>query len=93
MFMFGGSEHLNATPKETIALLFFPIGLVVGFGIAWWKPLVGSIFSIVSLSIFYGWMYVASGGFPGGPYFALFALPAALFLVDGMLQRKQQHVS
>lgn len=54
MFMFGGSEHLNTTPKETIALHFFPIGLVVGFGIAWLRPLVGSIFSIVSLSIFYG---------------------------------------
>lgn len=84
MFMFGGAEHLRFTTREIVAVAFFPIGVIIGFGVAWLRPLLGAIISLGSLAVFYAFMLISSGGVPGGPYFLLFALPAILFLVSGL---------
>jgi len=81
LFMFGGAEHTNFTPQEFLAVLFFPIGLVAGFGLSWWRPRLGAFVSLGSLAVFYLYMFFSSGTFPGGPYFVLFAIPAFLFLI------------
>jgi hypothetical protein len=89
-FLFGGAEHINFTTKEFIAVLFFPYGLIIGFAIAWFRPRLGSLISLGSLAGFYVWMLIASGSFPGGPYFLLFALPAILFYFVDRKPRSSQ---
>ncbi len=74
-------------PKEWLLIAFFPIGLLVGLVLAWWREVGGAIISIGSMAVFYFLCYALSGKFPTGPYFALLASPAAFFLVAGVLAR------
>lgn len=89
MFMFGPEETLNPTANEFIALLFFPIGLIIGFAISWFRVRIGAIVSLVSLTCFYAWMTISSGTFPGGPYFIGLASPAFLYALYWTLERKK----
>jgi hypothetical protein len=74
------------TPAESVALLLFPGGVVVGFAVAWWREGLGGAISVVSLAAFYGWMALVRSA-PGGPYFVLLTGPAFLFLPSGLLHR------
>lgn len=89
MFMFGPEEQLNPTLSEFIALLFFPIGLIIGFAISWFRVRIGAIVSLVSLTCFYAWMLISSGTFLGGQYFIGFASPAFLYALYWTLERKK----
>jgi hypothetical protein len=84
-FFFG--EMGSPTPGEWVALAFFPGGLVVGQLLGWWRELLGGVVGLVSLGLFYLWFGVGAGGFPTGPYFALFAVPAVLFVAAGLARR------
>ena len=79
-FAFSGGERPPSAIEWT-AIAFFPIGVVVGFAVAWRKERLGGLISLASLGAFYVVMYVRSGTLAIGPYFALFALPAPLFLL------------
>lgn len=79
-FAFSGGERPPSAIEWT-ALAFFPIGVVVGFAVAWRKERMGALISLASLGAFYVVMYLRSGTVALGPYFALFTLPAALFLL------------
>jgi peptidoglycan/LPS O-acetylase OafA/YrhL len=74
-------------PKEWLLIAFFPIGLLGGFVLAWWREITGALISIGSMAVFYVVCYTLSGKFPTGHYFAILASPAALFLVAGVLAR------
>lgn len=82
-FVFGGHEHLRFTAAEAVAFLFFPVGVVVGFGIAWWRERTGALITLGSLGLF----YLVSGalGKPLSPYFLLFAAPGFLHLASAVL--------
>lgn len=67
--------------NETIALLFFPGGVITGFLWSWKNERWGSIFSCLSLAVFYVYMYARGNTFPSGPYFLLLTFPALVFLV------------
>lgn len=67
--------------NETIALLFFPGGVITGFLWSWKNERWGSIFSCLSLAVFYLYMYARGSTFPSGPYFLLLTSPALVFLV------------
>jgi hypothetical protein len=84
--MFATSGGAAPTAKELVALAFFPVGVVAGFLVAWWREGLGGAISVISLAIFYAWMTLM-GRFPGGPYFILFSVPGFLFLANWMLQR------
>jgi len=73
--------------SEAVALLFFPVGVFVGFIIAWRREAFGGLVSVASLAAFYGWMGLQSGRVPGGPYFLLLSAPALLFLVAAAMSR------
>jgi len=79
-FAFGGREHFQPTPFEAMGFLFFPIGLIVGFVIAWWRDGLGGLISLASVALLYGWMFARDGRFPLAPYFLIFATPAFLHL-------------
>ena len=74
-------------PKEWILLAFFPIGLLVGLALSWWREIPGALLTIGAMVGFYVACYVSSGKLPSGPYFALLASPAPLFLIAGVLAR------
>ncbi|HVK09533.1 MAG TPA: hypothetical protein VM597_12220 [Gemmataceae bacterium] len=79
-FMFGGAETMRPTAPEAVGLVFFPVGVIVGFGLAWWKEGLGGLVTVLCLALFYAWLYVHSGRFNVGPYFVLFAAPGFLHL-------------
>jgi hypothetical protein len=83
-FAFGGREHLRMTLSEAVAFLFFPVGVVAGFVVAWRRELAGGLITVGSLVIFYLVMFISGGGRPLGPYFLLFALPGFLHLVNAL---------
>lgn len=97
LFAFGGRETspLSAAPQEMLLLVFFPLGVVAGMVLAWWKEIPGAIVSLASLAAFYAVCAVVSHKLPGGPYFAIFTAPAMLFLASGLLSRQSsgQHTA
>ena len=75
-----GSNPIGIVRSTGGLFLFFPIGVFIGFLLAWRWELLGSIFSLVSLALFYVLHYIQWGKDPGGPAFLIFSLPAFLFL-------------
>jgi hypothetical protein len=92
-FVFGGREPGVPSVNEMVALLCFPVGVVVGLLLAWRFELIGGVISLVSLALFYGWMYALSGRVPDGPYFALLSSPAVGFLLAALLTKSRQRAS
>jgi hypothetical protein len=93
-FAFGGGEdsifRTLPTLREAVALALFPLGVAIGLLIATFsrngrREGLGGIIALLSLAAFYAWMFVQSGRVPGGPYFAIFAAPGALFLAAWLL--------
>jgi hypothetical protein len=85
VFAFGGGEHLRLTGREVLLFLFFPIGIVVGFVVAWWRELAGGLITIGSLAAFYVCAFVLSGRWALGPYFLLFAAPGFFHVASALI--------
>jgi hypothetical protein len=74
-------------PQEWLLLALFPIGVVVGMVVGWWRELAGGLIGTASLFAFYA-AFLANGySLNRGVWFGVFALPAMLFLAAGLLQR------
>ena len=81
LFVLGGRETLDFTVRQLLAFVFFPVGIVVGFAVAWWKEGLGGGVSVVSLLIFFLIFVFLLGGNPArGLWFLVFAIPGFLFL-------------
>ena len=77
----------NVRPREWVGFVCFPIGVMVGLIVAWWKEGLGSAISLGSLTAFYlvfGWLM---GSNIHGPWFLIFASPAFFFLTAWLLFR------
>jgi hypothetical protein len=81
------------TPRDIIAMLFFPIGVCLGLILAWWWECVGGIVSIAGLAGFYLTLFAFDQRFPRGPYFLLVALPGFFFLAAWFLERREPAAS
>ncbi len=92
-FMFGGSESLRPNLRELMLMLFFPVGVILGFALAWWREGLGGGVTVTSLIIFYLMMFVFSGRINLGPYFLLFSLPGFLHLANAIWLSKMQRPS
>lgn len=79
----------NLTAVEWVGLSFFPIGVIIGFAVAWWREALGAAIAASSLLMFY-MVYGAllSGRVPGGPWFFILTSPAALFFVSWLCGKK-----
>lgn len=84
-FAFGGREHVRLTAGEAVGFLFFPVGVIVGFAVAWWRELAGGLITVASLALFYLWLFARDGRWPAGPYFLLFAAPGFLHIASARL--------
>jgi hypothetical protein len=92
LFLGEGLNPSRITRNELMGLLFFPIGVVLGMMIAWWKEGLGAAITVGSLAGFYVvWGYFL-GNHIGGWAFVTFASPGFLFLLHWLLRdAKQRH--
>ena len=77
----------NVRPREWVGFICFPIGVLLGLIIAWWREGFGAAVSLGSLAAFYlvyGWLM---GSNVNSPAFVVFASPAFLFLIAWLLSR------
>ncbi len=83
-----GVNVSDIAPREYVGLIFFPIGLVVGYLIAWKNELLGGVVAVGSILAFY-LIYGAllNGSIMQGSAFLVFGIPGLLFLVYGLLSR------
>ncbi|MHB1310012.1 MAG: DUF7670 domain-containing protein [Limisphaerales bacterium] len=71
------------TAREAVLFLCFPLGVMLGLVWGWRQPTVGGRITLGALAVFYALYFVTTGRVPSGPWFALFASPALLFLIAG----------
>ena len=76
--------------NEWAGLAFFPIGVVIGMVIAWWKEGVGAVVTVGSLVGFYLVYGYLLRNHIGGWWFIVFASPGFLFLVHWLLNTAQE---
>jgi len=86
LFLGEGLNPSEITRNEWIGLLFFPVGVMIGLSIAWWKEGLGAAITISSLGAFYlVWGYLLRNHI-GGWAFVTFASPGFLFLLHWLLR-------
>jgi len=78
----------NVRPREWVGFVCFPIGVMIGLIIAWWKEGLGATISISSLAAFYLVYEWLMGSNIHGPWFVIFASPAFLFLIAWFLSKR-----
>jgi hypothetical protein len=92
LFMGEGLHPSQISTNEWAGLIFFPIGVVIGMAIAWWKEAVGSVITLASLLGFYVvWGFLLRNHI-GGWWFVVLASPGLLFLLHWLMwQFEQRH--
>lgn len=91
LFAGEGFHPSKISTNEWAGLVFFPIGVVIGMAIAWWKEGVGSIVTLGSLLGFYVvWGYFLRNHI-GGWWFIVFASPGFLFLLHWLLRGSERN--
>ncbi len=73
--------------RDILAMVFFPIGVCVGLGLAWRRELQGGMIAIGSVAAFYLILFLLDGRFPRGPHFFLLASPGLLFVAAWGVER------
>ena len=92
LFFFGEadfSEPVRIRPVEAIAIVFFPVGIVAGMVVGWWREGLGAAISVGSLLAFYTYHFAVWRRFPSGPFFLLFALPGFIFGMTWLLSQRR----
>ena len=87
LFIGEGLHPAQVGPREWVGLFFFPVGVVVGMIVAWWKEGLGAAITVASLLAFYvvyGYLFRSH---VGGWAFVTFAAPGFLFLLHWLLLR------
>lgn len=83
VFATSGGNFPSAS--EWLLIAFFPVGVVVGMIVAWWREIAGGIITLLSLAAFYTTLLINSGHAPTTPWFIIFASPGLLLLICGLL--------
>lgn len=86
LFVGEGIHPSKISANEWAGMIFFPIGVVIGMAIAWWKEAAGSAVTLGSLLGFYViWGYLMQNHI-GGWWFVALASPGFLFLLHWLLR-------
>lgn len=85
LFIGEGFHPSEISRNEWIGLLFFPIGIMIGMVMAWWKEGLGSAITLGSLLAFYLVWGSLLRNHIGGWWFVVFASPGFLFLLHRLL--------
>ncbi len=87
LFIGEGFYPSRVALQEWIALLLFPVGVVVGMIVAWWREGTGATVSLASLAAFYFVYGFIFRNHIGGWAFIAFTSPGFLFLMHWLLLR------
>jgi hypothetical protein len=91
LFLLGGRETLKVTGRQWLGFVFFPVGIIVGFAVAWWKEGLGGSICIGSLLTFYLiFVGLLGGNLARGLWFLVFAIPGFLFLAAYAISRARR---
>ena len=91
MLTFLNSDVLTfgqTAPKQWVGFLFFPVGVIAGMLLGWWREVLGgavTVFSLLGFYLIYGWLL--NNQIWLGAWFIVFALPGILFLISGLTFR------
>ena len=87
LFLFGGGESFSSIKlNEVFGMLFFPFGLMIGLIVGWRYELLGGAIAVGSvLGFYFIYELLINSSWPRGWWFAVFAIPGALFLLYGIL--------
>ena len=93
LFLGEAGNPSTITSNEWIGLVFFPLGVVIGMIVGWFKDGLGATITLGSLLGFYVvWGYLM-GNHIGGWAFVVFASPGFLFLLHCILRdAEEKHV-
>ena len=92
LFFFGEadfSQPLQLDPREAVLIVFFPLGVIAGNLLGWWREGLGAIITISSFAAFCLADLIFTGTWPSGPFFALLASPGILFALYWLLLRRR----
>jgi hypothetical protein len=89
LFIFGEPFPLaKIKPVEWLGLTLFPVGVVAGFVVAWWREGWGGSITIASLLAFYViFLFLMNERLSDGGWFLVFAIPGFLFLISSYMTR------
>jgi len=92
LFVGEGFNPAKVASREWMGFLFFPIGVVAGMIVGWWREGWGGAITILSLLAFYGvYGFLLNGSLWQGGAFIALAAPGILFLEYWLgLQRMQK---
>jgi hypothetical protein len=95
LFVFGEPFPIRKiTGAEWLGLMLFPVGVVIGFAVAWWREGLGGLITLGSLLAFYMvFVFVMNENLTKGGWFLVFAFPGFLFLLSALLRRSQRMVT
>jgi hypothetical protein len=88
LFVFGEGFEAKPSSAELVGLMFFPLGVIMGMILGWWREMLGGLVAVGSLAAFYLWNFLQSGCLPLGPWFLLVVMPGFLFLISALFTRK-----
>jgi hypothetical protein len=81
-------EISHVAAKEWVGLFLFPLGVIVGFAVAWWNDGIGGAITTASLLAFYLFYgLLLRGNINQGWAFIVFASPGLLFLLSWLRSR------
>ncbi|HEX7296365.1 MAG TPA: hypothetical protein VF251_11460, partial [Pyrinomonadaceae bacterium] len=80
-FLFGEPFNFEkVTPTQWLGLALFPVGLIIGFAVAWWREALGGSITIGSLLAFYVvFTTLMHQSLSNGGWFFVFGIPGFLF--------------
>ena len=81
LFAGEGLHPTEVAPRQWVGLFFFPLGVMAGMAIAWWKEGLGAAITLGSLVAFYLVYGYLMRYHIGGWAFIIFASPSFLFLL------------
>lgn len=95
LFVFGEPFPIaKIRAVEWLGLLLFPVGVVVGFAVAWWREGLGGSITIASLLAFYVvFVFLMNESLSEGGWFLVFAIPGFLFLISSLMSRSQKAIT
>ncbi len=90
LFLIGEPTNLRTVSVQTLLLIvFFPLGLIVGLVIGWWRELAGGIVSAGCLVAFCLLNWTFNGRPPNVAPLLIFAVPGALFIIAGIIRPRR----
>src|SRR5881397_3900266 len=84
-------EISRIAARQWVGLFLFPLGVIIGFAVAWWNEGIGGAITTASLVAFYlVYGLLLNGRINQGWAFIVFASPGLLFLLSWLRSRFQR---